>query len=612
MSELILGVVPLLGSVLVAFLWQGALLGLLAWLALWLLRDARPQVRYAVACAALLACMLVPTIELARGLSTPASAAPPVDQEMAGHAAASPTWALGALVSRTAVPGPVLPWVVAGWAAGALVLALRMASGLLWVRRLRGRASRPADHAWQVRLDALAARSGLRRPVALRWLDDGDSPLAAGWWKPVVLVPAALVLRMPAPLLEALLAHELAHIRRHDYLVNLLQGVVEILLFYHPVTWWLSRRIRIEREEAADALAATVLGEPRRLAIALSQLDRYAPPCPEPVQAAHGGQLMSRIRQLVRPAPRATGTTLALPLLALVAAGMAFYAHAQLQPVATIGSMVGSLQSPSIAIAAGAPAAPARGSVTVVDGSRPDTAYALVRQGEDGFSMSGDSDDIDAIRSVRSTVDGDFLWFRRGGDAYLVRDPAFLARADAAWAPMRSLDAQMKVLDARMRPHAQALEALSARMEQLAPPSGDTEAMRAAGARMEALGRQQAELAARHAALAARSGGHADAAVQADVADLDARQRDVSQRMEREAEAMQAVSERMQETHVPMEALAQQMQTASKPMESIGADMEVVGRKIEASAAAAEAKLMAIIDEAMAKGAVEAAPGTSG
>ena len=124
---------------------------------------------------------------------------------------------------------------------------LRMAGGLWWVHRLR--ASPPCGDAqrWEVCVDRLAYRFGIRRRIAVRLTADGDSPLSVGWWKPMVLLPAAIAARMPEPLLEALIAHELAHIRRHDYLVNLLQGVVEALLFYHPVVWWLSHRIRIQR-----------------------------------------------------------------------------------------------------------------------------------------------------------------------------------------------------------------------------------------------------------------------------------------------------------------------------------------------------------------------------
>lgn len=142
-----------------------------------------------------------------------------------------------------------------------------------------------------------------------------------------MLVPAALVTGMPPHLLEALLAHELGHIRRHDYLVNLVQNVIEALLFYHPAVWWLSRRIRSEREQIADDFAARQLGEPRRVAQALSELERWQFSPPHLAQAANGGDLMARIRRLVRPAPQALDWRAALPVLGLVLA-CAASAHA--------------------------------------------------------------------------------------------------------------------------------------------------------------------------------------------------------------------------------------------------------------------------------------------
>ncbi|HTL13707.1 MAG TPA: M56 family metallopeptidase, partial [Thermomonas sp.] len=240
--------VPALGTALLQFLWQGALVGALAWAALALLGNARPQARYAVACLALLACVAIPAWTLLSALpGAPAGASP-------GAALVAPAATpAGFVLAPADLPlldalrrggGALAPWLVALWAAGAATLLLRMACGLAWVHALRMQPQAGDARAWQDRLQRLGGRLGLRRAVALRLSADGDSPLTIGWWKPVVLVPAAIAANMPAPLLEALLAHELAHIRRHDYLVNLLQGVVEALLFYHPVVWWLSHRIR--------------------------------------------------------------------------------------------------------------------------------------------------------------------------------------------------------------------------------------------------------------------------------------------------------------------------------------------------------------------------------
>src|SRR5437868_5035802 len=108
--------------------------------------------------------------------------------------------------------------------------------------------------------------------VGLRLLAELPGPITLGALKPFVLLPAALLGRLPVDLLEALLAHELAHVRRWDYFANLLQSAVEALLFFHPVVWWLSARMRAERELVADEISAEVLGDSRRLAVALHML----------------------------------------------------------------------------------------------------------------------------------------------------------------------------------------------------------------------------------------------------------------------------------------------------------------------------------------------------
>ncbi|MFN3310989.1 MAG: M56 family metallopeptidase, partial [Thermomonas sp.] len=338
---------PALGATLLHFLWQGAVLALLASATLALLRDARAQTRYAVACLALFAALLSPLLTLGWLLASPSLAASAVGADLPTTAPAALSGWL--LLPEVATSGATVrwPWLVLGWATGAGLLSLRMAGGLLWIGRLRRRAWADGNGVLQAMADPLALRIGLRSPVLVRLSRDIASPVVAGWWRPMVLVPAALALRMPAPLLEALIAHELAHVRRHDYLVNLLQGVVETLLFYHPVVWWLSRRIREERELIADDLAASALGDRRRLALALAELDRSfdasTPTLPRFAPAARGGQLMARIQHLIRP--RRSGiarnqllSLASLPLLGLALAGIAAYAQAtpaQTAPVQT-------------------------------------------------------------------------------------------------------------------------------------------------------------------------------------------------------------------------------------------------------------------------------------
>lgn len=307
------------GWALIHFIWQGALLGLAAAALLWLMRGSRPGSRYAAACAAMLACLLWPAYEFASALqTTPRSLQALV---LAGGDSKFGQSELLANIDRR------LPLLVAAWLACVAALALRSALGLAWIVRARRTGGR--NEHWQQRLSDLAKRLGIRRSVGLRIVETLASPITAGWWRPVVLVPAALMARMPPELLEALLAHELAHVRRHDFLVNLLQNVVEILLFYHPAVWWLSRRIRHERELVADGIAAQFTGEPRRLAFALSELEKMQFASRRMAPAADGGDLLQRIRQLMAPQEQRSNWKAAVAVLGVAAACLAGYANAR-------------------------------------------------------------------------------------------------------------------------------------------------------------------------------------------------------------------------------------------------------------------------------------------
>jgi len=313
-----------LGMTLLQFLWQGLLVGVSCAVGLSLLRNAAPVCRYLLACTALLACVLWPAFELYSRLHGQATASIASDLlELAAQSvnASALTWN----------PAIWLRQMVGLWAICAALLAVRMLLGLWWIDR-RSRHNLPQHHSaqqyWQQRVGHLSARFGVRRNVQLKLVENVASPITAGYWKPVVLLPVALLSGMPADLVEALLAHEMAHIRHHDYLINLLQNLIETLLFYHPAVWWISHRIRIERELMADDFAASKLGEPRRLALALSELEKLQFSTHQMALAANGGNLMVRIQRLCRPAPRALNWKAALPMLGVALACLTIYVEA--------------------------------------------------------------------------------------------------------------------------------------------------------------------------------------------------------------------------------------------------------------------------------------------
>ncbi len=332
-----------LGWALVHSVWQIALVAAVAAAALAFAGRGAADVRYVVSSIALALMLTWPAVTA--WTTWTALIAEPVEQVASAAAPAPPARSLGATVpvgapaaqvgpssvaARTAGPRPDLagwlPLVLTVWLGGVTLLSLRLVMGLVLVERLRLAARRPAGAAVQRMVVRVSRRLHVAGPVAAFESAAIDVPAVIGWLKPVLLVPASAIGGLSPDQLEAILAHEIAHVRRHDYLVNLLQTVVETLLFYHPAIWWVSRRIRIEREHCCDDLAAALCGNPVRYARALADLEGLRARSGGFALAATDGSLLSRVRRLLGATPREDRSPVwlaVLPTLALVAAGAA-------------------------------------------------------------------------------------------------------------------------------------------------------------------------------------------------------------------------------------------------------------------------------------------------
>ena len=194
---------------------------------------------------------------------------------------------------------PLLPWIVTIWLAGVLVLAVRQLGGWVTARRVCASGTHPVDSRTRRALAAAADKLGIRSAVELLASVRVEVPSVIGHIKPVILLPVSMLTGMSSMEIEALLAHELAHIRRHDYLANLIQTAIETVLFYHPAIWWLSREIRLEREHCCDDLAVHACGDRIVYARALTSLEAQRATIPATAMAASGGSLLERIRRIV-------------------------------------------------------------------------------------------------------------------------------------------------------------------------------------------------------------------------------------------------------------------------------------------------------------------------
>jgi GWxTD domain-containing protein len=276
-------------------LWQGALAALVLLAVLFIVKS--PRARYAWACAAMftmlagfaLTLCLLMTPGTGAGITIPHTLAPapmvdsqsPPDNPARFHI------------------GDVVPWLAPFWIAGVLVFHLRSVAGWMTARRLRERGVCRAPDPWPQRFEYLSATLRVSRPVILLETCLSDVPVVIGYLRPVILAPVGMLAGMPAAHVEAILLHELAHIKRHDYLVNLLQKAVEGFLFYHPAIWWISGVVRTERENCCDDLVVAESGDAHGYAAALATLEQTRQTADQAALAATGGSLVKRIRRLL-------------------------------------------------------------------------------------------------------------------------------------------------------------------------------------------------------------------------------------------------------------------------------------------------------------------------
>ena len=309
-----------LGWTLIHSLWEGAVIALLVGAGFLLCRPASARTRYALACAGMLAMIVAFAVTLAVLWPAPAPAiAIPIPHGLR----AAPPGAI-AFPAPPIAPPDRLPWIVPFWMAGVLVFYLRTAGGWLAAQRLRARGTISAPHEWQERLRTLTARLRIARPVILLESCLAETPVLIGFLRPAILIPAGLLAGIAPDQLEAILLHELAHIRRHDYAVNVMQSLVEGLLFYHPAVWWLSGVVRAERENCCDDAVVALRGDAVGYAAALATLEERRS-VSQPALAATGGNLMKRIRRILEPnhpRPVAGPAIAAVLLLAPVAVGL--------------------------------------------------------------------------------------------------------------------------------------------------------------------------------------------------------------------------------------------------------------------------------------------------
>jgi GWxTD domain-containing protein len=348
-----------LGWSLFHFLWQGALIAAVAAIALKF--AVRAQTRYAIACCALIVMLAVFAVTLRLSIPQAPTVIARLNLPPALPAAIPPLDPVPASRDFSAY----FEYAVPLWLAGVFCVLLYRSAAWIWATRLRRRGTCEVPEAWIGRMKLLRERARVWQPVVLLESCLAEVPVVIGYLRPAILIPAGMLTGLPAAHIEAILLHELAHLRRADYLVALLQSAIEGLLFYHPAVWWISGVIRAERENCCDDFAIAIQGDPHAYASALATIETRRWRAAEPVLAANQSDLLPRIRRVLRPSDQRSARDFSLPLIPtamlLIAAGIAIADQApQLAtlPLKIPTPKVPDLMQPMLMAQAPVPAAP--------------------------------------------------------------------------------------------------------------------------------------------------------------------------------------------------------------------------------------------------------------
>jgi GWxTD domain-containing protein len=323
-----------LGWALAHFIWEGAAIAAILAVALAVFRGSSARLRYGLACAALAAMPIafgVTFVVLLPHSPTRTIILIPLPEPLQIQFESAPSappesWKLSSLVG----------WAAPLWLAGVLGLLLYRFASWTAAQRLRRRGTCAAPKEWSRYVASLAAQLQISRPVALLESYLAEVPMVIGYLWPVILAPIGMLAGLPLNQVEAILLHELAHIRRADYLINLMQALIESLLFYHPAVWWISNVVRAERENCCDDFVLARDTDPRAYAAALLAIEQSRYGVDRGVEhgsmalAATGGNLLRRVRRILgtprRSATPDSNLVIGPVALAILGAGIAFAA----------------------------------------------------------------------------------------------------------------------------------------------------------------------------------------------------------------------------------------------------------------------------------------------
>ncbi|MBN7813951.1 M56 family metallopeptidase [Algoriphagus pacificus] len=294
-----------LGWTLVHSIWQLVVIGAALWLSLKVFAKRSPNFKYNMALGSLGLSLFVAFGTFLYQLASQAPASI-FDKMVVDAMILEQSTQVSSMSVEAFIPRMIfwietqLPLLVNFWFLGALLFMFRLFNSLSEIRLLRKSSNLNLNPDLNHMMEEVGSRLGLRKKVQLRITEFGQSPITFGFLKPIVLIPAGLIFQLSPSQLEAIIAHELAHVKRNDYLANLIQSSLEVVFFYHPCFWWMSQTVKELRENASDDLAVSAGVSAKELAYGLAEVLNFAKQNPPELALAAGKKRNPTLQRIKR------------------------------------------------------------------------------------------------------------------------------------------------------------------------------------------------------------------------------------------------------------------------------------------------------------------------
>ncbi len=295
---------------LIHSLWQGMILSVVAGSVVFFTKKSSPSIRYNLLTATLFIFILTVgatfSIQIVKANEVEnAVQTTPSYQIITSESSIQPL----AVENKLAATGKAVRffnananWIVLTWLSIMVLQFIRLTAGLYGVHQLKRKQILPAGKYWNNRIVELSKQLQINKQVQLLQSGIARMPAVIGYFKPVILFPAGMLASLPPNEVEAILIHELAHIHRKDFLVNVLQHIIEIVFFFNPAVWWVSALIKSERENCCDDIAVSQTDSKQNYIRALLSFEQFNLPLAYPLANAFAGEknhLMNRIKRII-------------------------------------------------------------------------------------------------------------------------------------------------------------------------------------------------------------------------------------------------------------------------------------------------------------------------